>query len=206
MNGVANMVSRAAYFDKTPPEEYFKSKDKKVGEINQRLKRWLIRNADITKELLDENTYPKFGARMSATVINVTGDGSTYDPICDVVDYNIGVKKPTGYNPVNGRFTAVEEGVYQFNCAVNVEGLQLAHGLCWLRMVTTTGESYLNIHRINSSGTGGSETYEINLALYMKVGQSAYPRISISGGPKTVNIMAKAAGLVVTYFNGHFVR
>jgi hypothetical protein len=60
-----------------------------------------------------------FFASLSTTQTNVTGDGSSYNLICDSTDFNNGGY----YNTATGVFTAPSAGYYQYNVQIVVQGV-----------------------------------------------------------------------------------
>jgi len=123
---------------------------------------------------------PFFSAWLSATALNVTGDGTTFSLVCDTVDNNVGA----AYSGVTGIFTAPINGVYLFSSQVYI-----------------AGGANLNIARINFVTTARTYTYQnarpastadfsfnYSKLIYLTAAQTCYPTVYATGGGKTSDI------------------
>lgn len=69
------------------------------------------------------NASSRFNAYLSATVPNVTGDGTNYTLIFDTESFDAN----SDYDNTTGKFTAPEDGVYWFECCLYATNIGAAH-------------------------------------------------------------------------------
>lgn len=112
---------------------------------------------------------------------NVTGDGTVYTMTFGTEVFDI------GSNLSAGVFTAPVTGKYQFNIAMNAEGILVTHTIRSLQIVTTARtytweSSYLLAEAFHS--------FSFSTLADMTVGDTAVAKFTVSGSTKVVDIAA----------------
>lgn len=143
---------------------------------------------------------PLFIAYLSATVTNVTGDGTDYTIIFDTE-----VEDREGdYNSATGVFTAPVSGFYLLIPNVHATDLG-AFGANNVRLITSNRTyriAYMDTDNV-ISGTIYAYTPG-GLIVDMDAGDTASVRIAVSAGGKTVDVLGGAAP-VTTSFMGYLL-
>ena len=141
-----------------------------------------------------------FSAYLSATVNNVTGDGTTYGPIV----YNTELyDNGSVYNNATGIFTAPKTGLYclQFSMVfADISGSTVDSFI-----LTTTSKTYLS-HSFNLwlNGADGFGSGNYTVFAPMTAGDTASTSILFSGGTKTVDLIGDGTN-PYTQFSGYLI-
>lgn len=144
---------------------------------------------------------PAFFAYVSATIPNVTGDGTGYTVIFDTTSYNI----QSCYNNATGIFTAPVTGVYIFTTTVYWGGITASHTSGSVNISSTaygpisgfTGNpSNFRNNTNNESGTAST-------TILMVAGDTTAVPTIVLNGTKVVSILGTAFnGLILSSFSG----
>lgn len=134
-----------------------------------------------------------FSAYLSSIQSNVTGDGTTYDIICDTESFDIG----GDYNNATGIFTAPSNGYYMFVYAVNSEGITSSHteGIISLN---TNAERTWRGSPFGCADAGGALTFNCSKILNLSAGNGVKLSYYVNGGAKVVDVQS-----TWTFFSGY---
>ena len=139
---------------------------------------------------------PLFSAYVSATVNNVTGDGTDYTVIYDTEIFDIG----GNFNTATGIFTAPVTGKYLLIPAVVVGNLGAAH-TTGRPLLRTSNRDYAPLFdNPYAARFGAVHGYAFSAIADMYDGDTAFVFAYVGGGAKTVNVTGGAAPY--TYFQG----
>ena len=135
-----------------------------------------------------------FLAYLSATVNDVTGDGTSYSVMCDTEVFD------RGNNLAAGLFTAPVTGIYLLGAAIAFDEVAVGHTGGFIRIITSNrnyDEGRLNFGAIMYS----LDEVRLSMAVVadMDVGDIAYPVGYVTGSTKVVDIVG---GSSITYFSG----
>ena len=131
------------------------------------------------------STLPACAATPSGTLSNVTGDGTAYTVVLATELYD------RGGNFAANTFTAPVTGLYQFDTTIVYDALGAAHTAVVVNVVTTSITHPM--HLINGAAardSGNNLALSGTITLPMTQGDTATMRTTVSGGTKTVNILA----------------
>jgi hypothetical protein len=130
-----------------------------------------------------------FNAYNATNRLNVTGDGTNYTVLYDVVRINRG----GDYVGSVGVFTAPVPGVYYFTYSVIITGMTAAHTRMQLTLVTsnrTYQPMYSNPYAVREL-VSGSAFYATSYSFFgvdMDAGDTSYIVLNVAGGTKVVDI------------------
>jgi hypothetical protein len=140
----------------------------------------LVTSTDATidaNNLYTNTSQPRFLAVRNGNVSNVTGNGTTYNPVFNNELYDIG----SNYDNGTGIFTAPKAGVYLFTYSIYLTGVGTSMTFAVLSVNTTSGTT------LSQFGRKSGETTDIILQTAclrkMAAGNTAQCAITISGGP-----------------------
>lgn len=141
-----------------------------------------------------------FYAYLTATVSNVTGDGTYYTVIFDTEVQDIG----GNYDNTTGIFTAPVDGTYLFANTINYANLAPGHGI--------NDDFNYNNATIRMHGWGGAYTNSAmspggTIIFPMSAGDTMRMNAHVYNGAKTVNIIGSVAipNWHPTYFCGYLL-
>jgi hypothetical protein len=130
-------------------------------------------------------------ANVSATINNVTGDGTSVNPVVfDTIVHSFG---DASYNNATGIFTASTPGVYRFDAAIALGGLNATNTDTQLDLIVSTGE---NISGALQSSVGsyvagtGIEGVQVCGDVKLAKGDTAQISVVVGGINKVVDILA----------------
>lgn len=123
----------------------------------------------------------KFTSYLSAVALNVTGDTTGYNIICDTA-FGSSV-----YDNTTGIWTCPETGLYVFGGSANVSGLSAAY---------TVGDLYLNINSLtfetalhaNNPGADNTVMFRGSLMMSCTIGDTVQLEIVVGNSTKTISI------------------
>jgi hypothetical protein len=217
---IGNTWQKAKYTTGGQGENYFVDVDSTVGKVVE-IGNTLISTALGTVRQVPEdvlnfinntqdsgspapvNNLPKFSARLTSTATNVTGDGTAYTVIFNTEDFDV----YTQYDNTTGIFTAPIAGYYQFDFSVQLEGLVDASHNTGVLQLVTSNQTYLtgsnNTYAVRDANN--NTTYSGSVLTYMDAADTAFVRLTVSGGTKVVDLKG-FAGAGVCYFTGRMVQ
>ncbi len=146
----------------------------------------------------------KFGAYLSATATDVTGDGTFYTVIFDTEIYD----DANNYNNATGVFTAPVAGIYNLSSKLSLQDIS-DQTLCQFQILTTG--TYANafatwgVSPVNVKRSDNVMTCDISLSIRMDAGDTAKMEIGLGGGSnsKTVDVIGLNGA---SYFSGFLVH
>ena len=137
-------------------------------------------NGEVHKPL-----QPAFGAMVSSTISNVTGDATVYTVIFDSEHYDQG----GDYNTSTGIFTAPVAGKYLFCANVSMSGLTSAMGQIQFRILTSHADDGAAIDEVDVTySSGSSNGKSLSCIADMAASDTAKVTLYVSGDTKTVDI------------------
>jgi len=141
---------------------------------------------------------PAFRAFKSAVSSNVTGAGTSYIPIFDTVEYDLG----SNYNAGNGIFTAPWDGYYTFAYTALVTDLSTAAALLDMTIVTT-GRTYNQQMGLSPATAALQQAATFTVPrVYMAAGQTASCRVRVTGMAGNTADLYGDATTIYTSFSG----
>lgn len=148
-------------------------------------------------------SQPAFYAYLSATVSNVTGDGTNYIIAFDTERYDNSSSFTTG---ASAGFTAPVTGVYQFDGNINVSGMtgSMTDILVQFLQNFTNQWQLIRLNPANMLFSGSIVSMPFSLQLKLTAADFIDLRLIISGGTKVADL-PKNAGWDNTYLAGHLV-
>jgi hypothetical protein len=140
---------------------------------------------------------PAFVARVTATIPNVTGNGTVYTIVFNAVE-----QQGSGFNVVTGVYTASVAGYHLFAGAVNMEGVGSATNCTYL--LQTSNRSY-RLAALNAGAAdtaGGDYNVTFSTIAYLDAADTASVGTQCSGiGADTADVSGNA-GTSLTTFSG----
>lgn len=140
---------------------------------------------------------PAFTATPSATLTDVTGDGTSYTIVWNTIATQYG----SNFNTGTGVFTAPVTGFYQFSCAIQLLQLLVGH-TTFTASFNTTPLTYF-FHAANpyvcAEVANGSYMVSGSVTAYLTAGQLCAVGLTVTGSTKTVDIFTNS------YFSGFLV-
>ena len=145
------------------------------------------------------NSPVSFSAYASATINNVTGDGTSYHAVFDTALFNNG----GGYATGTGTFTAPIAGYYQFNATLGAANLGAGHTLGQTH-IATTARNYISCYdNYYAASSGGIYMSSQSRLAYLNAGDTAYAALGVYNSTKTVGLYG---GAVNSSFSGYLVQ
>ena len=145
--------------------------------------------------------HAAFLAVNSSGSTNVTGDGTAVTVGFDSEIFDRG----SNYDNTTDTFTAPNDGYYSFSATVRIEGLAAAGTLGQGKLELVTSNATYLIENVNVENVKASDDkYSFNgtVLAEMEAGDTAYMRLTVSGGTKVVDITGVNR---ITSFSGHLV-
>ncbi len=138
-----------------------------------------------------------FTAHVSTPKTSVTGDGTTYTILFEVVDFDQG----SNYNTGTGIFTAPISGKYLFTTCVSFSSVGGAHTSLIIQ-IFTPGINY-ELFRINPSAisVSGQVTFSAFFSINLTATDDVKIIVTVAGGTKTVDIQ----GTPQSFFGGYLI-
>ena len=136
--------------------------------------------------------------RYASTQAKVTGDTTYYTVVFANVDHD------QNSNTTSTTFTAPADGKYWLSVCLNLYGLSSSHGIVTMYICTSKMEW---IHQMDPVGTFDKVSLQKEVLASMDAGDTAYIKVVVAGGSKSVGITgygAYSSGLkfVSSYFQG----
>ena len=152
----------------------------------------------ITFNAIQTNTaHPAFRANITSTVNNVTGDNTTYNTNAaiwtEIYDQNSDFS--------DGTFTAPVTGKYHFDIVLSLTGVSSANHLNSTITLTASNRSttFYKSPGADYNNSLGGVTYSLSIDVDMDAADTAYWRVNVAGGSKTIDIFS------TTVTSGHLI-
>lgn len=142
--------------------------------------------------LVNKPLQPTFGAYVSSTIGNVTGDNTTYNIVFDSTAWDVG----SNFNTGTGVFVAPVDGKYLLTTCIQFDDFTSSHTAGFFSIIAN-GVTYRCWSFNNIGGTGPfTDTLTIVGSCYanMDASDSAYVQIRIAGSTKTIDVLGSAGG------------
>ncbi len=140
----------------------------------------------------------RFLAHTSTTLNNVTGDGTYYTVVFGVERYDTGAN----FNSSTGVFTAPRAGKYMLKAGLRMSGITSDMDSVNLR-ITTSNMDYQR-YSADTNDLPANSYFNHSVVADMDAGDTAYVRVAISGGAKTVDIYGLSTS-AQSIFCGHLL-
>ena len=144
---------------------------------------------------------PAFSANNSTSDTNATGDATQVTVDFDNEIYDI------GSNFAADTFTAPVAGKYEFSVGVAITNLSSSHTSLLIDLVTSNREyrlAQVNPYAMQDAASAAYIYATSVIGVDMDAADTAYVRIIVSGGTKTVTIFGD--GSMKTYFTGRLAQ
>lgn len=146
---------------------------------------------------LSNTGQPGFVARLTATVTNVTGNGTVYTVVFNAVE-----QQGSGFNTGTGVFTATIAGYYLFAGAVNMEGVATATNCTYLLQTSNRAYRLSALNAGAADTAGGDYNVPFSTIAYLDAADTASVGVQCSGiGADTADVSGNA-GTSLTTFSG----
>lgn len=129
-----------------------------------------------------------FLAYQSASVPNVTGDGTVYNVIFDTLTYQVG----TGYNNANGFFTAPVAGNYAVSGCVAVTGFGTS-AFFSVYISTSVALLFSTNNNVLNTGVNGFVWLPFSAIIRLPAGNNLNIQVAGTGGTKNNTIFGSSA-------------
>lgn len=156
----------------------------------------------VTSTIPTPTTIPSFIAGVSGSVAqnNVTGDGTVYNVIYNLVTQQGG----TNYSTTTGLFTAPQTGTYQFNGWVSIENIGAGHTKGYVALqVNGSGGFFGTV--LNCAAVRDSDNLIVMSAIAtinLSPGDTVGMIVTVTNSTKTINVGSMGGGMS---FSGHLI-
>jgi C1q domain len=141
-----------------------------------------------------------FFAYLSTTQNNVTGDGSTYQLVCDMTEFNPGA----GYNTGTGVFNAPVTGYYNYNVQIVAEGILSANTSGYIKTERNGTDvfqyTYANFAAIFDSTNNAAVISQSGIVyLDSGLGENFQVTLQVNGSSKVASVGGASFGYNTTF-------
>lgn len=140
---------------------------------------------------------PAFYATMSASIPNVTGDGTLYQLIFNSEFYDT----LSNYNAATGVFTAPYNGLYYFSSAVAMQnvGVAMTRGFATINFIGTDDFVIYDVNIGAIANVAGTYTYSGSVIAKLNAGDTCFVTVQIDNSTKTAgtNQNCKFSGCLI---------
>lgn len=146
---------------------------------------------------------PRFAAKISPTISNVTGGGITYVPIFNQLIQSINIA--TIYNVSTGIVTVNRSGFWAFSGCLFLAGLTSNQNVGIVKLITTSSQYTLfEGNPSNLRDNGGYLALNFSARVPMANGDQAYLNLRIDGGTTVVDLRGDTDDFsyCIGYFEG----
>jgi len=148
---------------------------------------------------MTNSSQPAFFAYLSASVTNVTGDGTIYQLGTSPNPLTVLFDRGSNFN-TNGTFTAPVTGIYFLSTYILCQNLTAT--MQTNMGILTTLSPYFS--SFGGSFTGNN-TLQITVLASMTAGDTAIAQVAVNNGTKTAGVFGDGVGDLRTYFCGYLV-
>ena len=144
---------------------------------------------------------PAFGANVSTTIANVTGDGTYYEILFDTATFDQG----SNFNTSTGKFGAPVNGIYQFNCNIWIDSITSSYTAATILFSVNNGTTVFQGPLMNPTTATATNYLALSSSATLKlsVGDTVGVTVAVTGGAKTVGVLGSGND---TIFNGFLVN
>lgn len=170
------------------------------GVLTSRWRAWFQRLNERSRK------PPCFAAYLGTTAEDVTGDATQYTIAPDVELFD------TQGNYASGLFTAPTDGIYQFNGAIALAGVDAAHTRFLVSLQVQAGSGGSTEARLYERDAGDLQpdannrvSIPVVYLVRMLAGNTAKMILLVSGSTKVVDVLGGTNSNVTTMLSGHLV-
>lgn len=154
-----------------------------IGFVTNGVDRAYIDSASFTSFVpIVSSTQHSFNVTLSATVNDVTGDGTVYTVAFNTEAFDVG----SNFNTGTYTFTAPLTGKYLLSTQIRTQGAS-ANGLASDVVIVTSNRSYYSSWPTGTTAGTGT-MHDLTVVADMDAGDTAYVTVNVAGGTKTVDL------------------
>jgi len=146
-----------------------------------------------------------FSAYKDSPTADVTGDGSSYDVICNQIVFDT---TEGGYNTATGVFLVPISGTYFFNASTLLTSIGALHTSAYIEINNVTSGHILNCNTINAAAVRTASD-ELSLSakgvMVASTGDAIKLTIKVSNSTLTVALFGAAPADQKTWFEGYLL-
>lgn len=150
-------------------------------------------------------SFPQFVAYSNASLVSVTGDGTTYTVLFDSVAFD----SASGYNAATGIYTVPVTGKYYISTQLSLSGITNAHTSGILSIANPPGNNNVqNLSPFACSASGGTLIMQGGLIISLTATNTISITIAVNSGTKVVTVNGNGvySNGIQSYFGAYLLR